>query len=351
MNYIELINQFWAKDAEYHFSDKETALYFYLLKVCNSARWQNPFGLSNHATIAKFGWGKMSFDRARKRLKDAGLIDFRAGLGRGNIYQYIIRDVNSVPKQGKVHQPDIFCEHIPEKESEKGIQRATFCQEKGAQTDTFSVMFFGKEFEKGTQTNTFCEHFSEKGIEKGTQTNTFFSPKPPETKDIQKPLNNKHISINIDNDIIDIEDNKEIIKSENENHNLIIVQKNEKEKSCAKKEKENEVLELFRSKCPSFPKILIFSVKRREKMMRRLSEMGSINMMEQVFCKMEKSDFLKGNNKYGWKASFDWVFQNSDNWMKILEGNYDNRTAPQNIVKPANDARFMGMLQTDLSKF
>ena len=28
--------------------------------------------------------------------------------------------------------------------------------------------------------------------------------------------------------------------------------------------------------------------------MRRLSEMGSINMMEQVFCKMENSDFLKG---------------------------------------------------------
>jgi len=62
--------------------------------------------------------------------------------------------------------------------------------------------------------------------------------------------------------------------------------------------------------------------------MRRLSEMGSINMMEQVFCKMENSDFLKGKNKYGWKASFDWVFQNSDNWMKVLEGNYDieNRT-------------------------
>ena len=86
--------------------------------------------------------------------------------------------------------------------------------------------------------------------------------------------------------------------------------------------------------------------KRKEKILRRLSEMGGIKILEQVFRKMENSDFLKGNNKAGWKATFDWVFKNSENWMKILEGNYDNHS-----VKSANDARFMGMLQTDLSKF
>jgi hypothetical protein len=85
--------------------------------------------------------------------------------------------------------------------------------------------------------------------------------------------------------------------------------------------------------------------------MRRMSEMGGIKILEQVFCKMEASDFLKGNNRTGWKATFDWVFKNSDNWMKILEGNYDNQINRQHIVKPVNDARFMGMLQTDLSKF
>ena len=231
MNYIELINQFWAKDAECNFSDKETALYFYLLKVCNSARWRNPFGLSNHTTIAKFGWGKMSFDRARNRLRDAGLIDFRAGRGRGNIYQYIIRDENSNLKQEKEVQMDIFCEQISEKESEKDTQKATFYQdnlEKGIQPDTFSVMFFGKEFEKGTQTNIFYRYFSEKGIEKGTQTNTFLSSEPLKTKDIQTPLNNKSNNISIDNYIenIDNEDNREIVKSENQN--LMIEPKNEK---------------------------------------------------------------------------------------------------------------------------
>jgi len=125
MNYIELINQFWAKDAQYHFSDKETALYFYLLNVCNSARWRNPFGLSNHATIAKFGWGKMSFDRTRKRLRDAGLIDFRAGLGRGNIYRYFIRDKHKPDNTDfeKVVQPEIFSLE----ENEKPVQPDTIC--------------------------------------------------------------------------------------------------------------------------------------------------------------------------------------------------------------------------------
>ena len=66
---------------------------------------------------------------------------------------------------------------------------------------------------------------------------------------------------------------------------------------------------------------------------------------------MEASDFLKGYNKYGWKATFDWVFKNSENWIKILEGNYDNRIVKPQFIKPVTDGRFMGMLQTDLSKF
>ena len=91
MNYIELINQFWQKDIEFDFIDKEIALYFYLLKVSNSIGWKNPFGLSNSMTIAKFNWGKTSFDNAKNRLKKAGLIDFKPGDGRGNVYQYEIK--------------------------------------------------------------------------------------------------------------------------------------------------------------------------------------------------------------------------------------------------------------------
>jgi hypothetical protein len=41
---------------------------------------------------------------------------------------------------------------------------------------------------------------------------------------------------------------------------------------------------------------------------------------------MQESKFLRGDNKRGWKASFDWIFENQKNWVKIIEGTYDNKT-------------------------
>lgn len=37
---------------------------------------------------------------------------------------------------------------------------------------------------------------------------------------------------------------------------------------------------------------------------------------------IRESVFLKGDNKQGWKATLDWLIRNSDNWQKILEGQY-----------------------------
>lgn len=95
MTYIELINDFWQKDIEYAFSDKEIALYFYLLKTCNSIGWKNPFGLSNSITAVKFNWGKQAFDTAKLNLQKAGLIDFKGSHGRGKVYQYEIKGIQT----------------------------------------------------------------------------------------------------------------------------------------------------------------------------------------------------------------------------------------------------------------
>ena len=48
---------------------------------------------------------------------------------------------------------------------------------------------------------------------------------------------------------------------------------------------------------------------------------------EEVLQAMEKvytSSFLQGNNKTGWQMSFDW-FINKSNFLKVLEGNYDDK--------------------------
>jgi hypothetical protein len=319
MNYLEQINLFWAKDVEYHFSDKETALYFYLLNTCNAVRWRNPFGLSSNMTVARFGWGKTSFERARNKLKSAGLIDFRAGIGRGNIYRYVIRDTNSsnqYPDEKDV-QPAIVFDQLSGKGHEKDVS-----------TDTFSDRFSLKGHEKGVSTDTFSDPFSD--------------PESLKTEAGRKPLNNKPKYKLISKGKVSISFSE---KGKSENPDSVKYDEEEKEKGSAQKEK--EVIELYRIVCGSFPQILQLTGRRKEKILRRLTEMGGIQMLEQVFRKMEASDFLKGNNKAGWKATFDWIFENPDNWVKVVEGNYDNPVAS----KPSNDARFMGKLQTVLSRF
>lgn len=45
--------------------------------------------------------------------------------------------------------------------------------------------------------------------------------------------------------------------------------------------------------------------------------------------KIKSSDFLQGKNKQGWTITFDW-FVLPNNFPKVLEGNYDNKTASDN---------------------
>ncbi|MFV0538754.1 MAG: hypothetical protein ACK5M3_15525 [Dysgonomonas sp.] len=51
-------------------------------------------------------------------------------------------------------------------------------------------------------------------------------------------------------------------------------------------------------------------------------------VVNKLFEKAQASKFMRGDNKTGWRASFDWLFENSKNWVKVLEGNYDNEKPP-----------------------
>lgn len=45
----------------------------------------------------------------------------------------------------------------------------------------------------------------------------------------------------------------------------------------------------------------------------------------QMIQKALNSDFLKGQNKNGWRASFDWLIKPT-NFEKVISGNYDNKS-------------------------
>jgi hypothetical protein len=76
---------------------------------------------------------------------------------------------------------------------------------------------------------------------------------------------------------------------------------------------------------PAIPKIKAMTESRRQKVKAIISKHGKEKIML-VFDKIRQSDFLMGNNKNGWHCDFDWIF-NPNNFIKILEGNYDNHGA------------------------
>lgn len=90
-----------------------------------------------------------------------------------------------------------------------------------------------------------------------------------------------------------------------------------------------EIKELWNATCTGFPRLVVISENRRNKIRNRVAEMGgytkAIHLLKKIFEKMQQSKFLKGDNKRGWKASFDWLFENDKNWVKVFEGNYDNK--------------------------
>lgn len=91
------------------------------------------------------------------------------------------------------------------------------------------------------------------------------------------------------------------------------------------------VVKLWNEVCVSLPKVLRLSDARRDKVKARLKEWGEgdpdkmIANARALFERIERSDFLTGRSGKWKGASFDWIFDSRNNWIKVMEGNYDNQ--------------------------
>ncbi len=116
---------------------------------------------------------------------------------------------------------------------------------------------------------------------------------------------------------------------------------NERKHTKGKERKEEErkvkypyqdICALWNSVCISLPKVQKLTEARKQKMKCRFEEFGVKTadglkeFTEQLFKRVQASDFLTGRSqgKRPWAASFDWLFENPSNWVKVSEGNYDN---------------------------
>ena len=104
------------------------------------------------------------------------------------------------------------------------------------------------------------------------------------------------------------------------------------------------VIELWNTVCSAYPKVVKLTDSRRTKIKLRLGEFSGdpeqwLPMTRQLFDRVQASNFLHGDNRNGWSATFDWLFENSGNWVKVMEGNYDNkggyRPAQQRVTTPS----------------
>lgn len=76
------------------------------------------------------------------------------------------------------------------------------------------------------------------------------------------------------------------------------------------------------------PKVSTLTASRRKKLHRRVKEWTKnfgeniADTVARLFAAIRQSDFLRGENRFGWRVTFDWIVKNATNAIKVLEGNY-----------------------------
>ena len=137
---------------------------------------------------------------------------------------------------------------------------------------------------------------------------------------------------NTDNkDSKDNKDNKDS-KDNKDNKN----DKEDKERKDTKVSKRKDyisfVQECYKNSCSEkFPKLIKMSEAREAHCYNLVEKFGK-DKVKEGFEKASKSAFLTGVNDNGWKATFDWLVLPS-NFLKVLEGNYDNKEPIKKLPK------------------
>lgn len=106
----------------------------------------------------------------------------------------------------------------------------------------------------------------------------------------------------------------------------------------------NRMMKVWNEHCGALPMVKSLSVERKRKLAMRITEWGGTDdaaaeKIASLLHAANASDFLSGRLKR-WKASFDWLIANGENWRKIEEGNYDagfGRGYDTGVIKTDND--------------
>lgn len=260
MNYILILNHFWRMYSQYDLHANEIALYLLLLDSCNSYKWKETFKHSNSYLCLKLRISESTLIRCRQKLIDAGLIKYISGKNTQECSYYSIVDISAERSEDN-----------PTPTTHATTRATAIGTTRGTTTGTTS----GTTLKRMDNNKLKHKHKKKQGKVKGSELNLKSEEGKPFI-DQSKPLDLK------------------ILKIFNDFNKICIAQK--------KVERLGEKRESLINDC-----ITEFGIENIEKMLQKVAE----------------SDFLAGENRFGWIAQFEWIF-NIENCTKIIEGAYDN---------------------------
>lgn len=88
-----------------------------------------------------------------------------------------------------------------------------------------------------------------------------------------------------------------------------------------------KIITLYHEILSELPAVKVWNDKRRRLLQTRWREdekRQDVDYWRRLFTYISKSDFLMGRTNSGWQTSLEWIL-NPSNFIKIIEGNYENR--------------------------
>jgi len=89
-----------------------------------------------------------------------------------------------------------------------------------------------------------------------------------------------------------------------------------------------KIIELYHEHLPMLTRVKVINTKRKTQIRTRWREdpkRQSLEYWERLFAYIAKSDFLTGKTS-NWQSDFEWI-TNETNFVKIIEGKYENKAA------------------------
>jgi hypothetical protein len=85
-----------------------------------------------------------------------------------------------------------------------------------------------------------------------------------------------------------------------------------------------ELMDYWNSK-KRLGKINSMTINRCESLKVRKKDQQFIDHWQEIIDRLDESDFCNGHNDRNWVATIDWVLKNATNYVKVLEGKYNNK--------------------------